>query len=172
MKKNNICENCGKNPATTYFKQNINGKVTETFLCSECAKKKGLSTFMASDFDLWSPFSFGNSQQLTESKKCDCGMTFDEISRTGMVGCAKCYEVFRNELAYSLKKIHGDRKHVKRLGAVGIEKKEPTKVSATKGSDVETLKKQLSKAISEERFEDAAKLRDSIRKIEGNGASK
>ena len=37
-----LCENCKKNTATTYFKQTVNGKTREVFLCSECAAKLGL----------------------------------------------------------------------------------------------------------------------------------
>ena len=39
-----LCENCKKNVATTYFKQTVNGKTTEIFLCDECAAKLGLDS--------------------------------------------------------------------------------------------------------------------------------
>ena len=31
------CDRCGKNEATFYYKSNINGRVTETHLCPDCA---------------------------------------------------------------------------------------------------------------------------------------
>lgn len=36
------CEHCNQNEATTYIKQNINGKVTEMHLCRDCAEKLGV----------------------------------------------------------------------------------------------------------------------------------
>lgn len=36
------CQHCNKNEATAYFKQNINGNVTEMHLCEDCAKELGL----------------------------------------------------------------------------------------------------------------------------------
>ena len=35
------CDRCGKNEATFYYKSNINGKVEEKHLCSDCAEKLG-----------------------------------------------------------------------------------------------------------------------------------
>ncbi len=39
------CDRCGKNDATFYYKSNINGRVTETHLCPDCARRHGLCRF-------------------------------------------------------------------------------------------------------------------------------
>lgn len=36
-----LCERCGKHEANVHITKNINGKVTEMNLCSECANKSG-----------------------------------------------------------------------------------------------------------------------------------
>ncbi len=36
------CQNCGMNDATIYYRSNVNGRITEQHLCSECAGKLGL----------------------------------------------------------------------------------------------------------------------------------
>ncbi len=41
------CENCGKNEVTFVYQSNINGKVSEKHLCSECAEKLGYSQRLA-----------------------------------------------------------------------------------------------------------------------------
>ena len=41
------CENCGKNEVTFVYQSNINGKVTEKHLCSECAEKLGYTQQIA-----------------------------------------------------------------------------------------------------------------------------
>ena len=35
------CDRCGKNEATFHYKTNINGRVTEAHLCSDCARAMG-----------------------------------------------------------------------------------------------------------------------------------
>ena len=36
-----LCQNCGKNEATTHIKQVINGDTAERHLCSDCAEHLG-----------------------------------------------------------------------------------------------------------------------------------
>ena len=36
-----LCERCGKHEANVHITKNINGKVTEMNLCSECADRSG-----------------------------------------------------------------------------------------------------------------------------------
>lgn len=35
------CQNCGRNEVNFHYSSNVNGAVTETRLCSECARKSG-----------------------------------------------------------------------------------------------------------------------------------
>ena len=35
------CQNCGKSEVSFHYSSNINGTVTETYLCSECAASRG-----------------------------------------------------------------------------------------------------------------------------------
>lgn len=37
------CQHCGKNDATFYYRSNVNGRVTEQHLCADCAAKLGYS---------------------------------------------------------------------------------------------------------------------------------
>ena len=41
------CDRCGKNEATFYYKSNINGRVTETHLCPDCARAMGYAGSMS-----------------------------------------------------------------------------------------------------------------------------
>ena len=159
-----LCENCKKNKATTYFRKTINGETTETFLCEDCAKKLGVNAgeifknsgfgdFGFGDFGFLLP-EFTNTNMLGTEKKCDCGTTFRKIAKTGLVGCEKCYDTFRKELNSTLRKMHGATSHRPRLNA--FRKNDPE-------SEVASLRKQMEKAIKEENFEEAARLRDEIK---------
>ena len=48
-----LCEKCGKNEATYYYHENVNGKTRTYRLCGDCAKKMEeadeLPSFRASD---------------------------------------------------------------------------------------------------------------------------
>ena len=46
-----LCQNCGKNQATTHVKKTINGETTELHLCAACAAKQGLGS-------MWNGFGF------------------------------------------------------------------------------------------------------------------
>ena len=35
------CQNCGKNEVNFHYTSNVNGTVTQTYLCAECAEKSG-----------------------------------------------------------------------------------------------------------------------------------
>lgn len=37
----------------------------------------------------------------------NCGMTEEEFRRKGLLGCAKCYKVFREEIMKTVKKVQG-----------------------------------------------------------------
>ena len=43
------CQNCGRNEATYYYKSSINGRLTETHLCADCARKLGYVQRMQPD---------------------------------------------------------------------------------------------------------------------------
>ncbi len=161
-----LCDNCKKNKATTYFKKTINGETTEVFLCEECAKKHGItggSIFKAMEgFGDFGNFEFFvpeilKTNRLTEEKRCECGSTFRSIVKTGRVGCEKCYETFKKELAPTLRKMHGVLRHKPRSGEKA---NDPV-------SETESLRKLMEKAIKEENFEEAARLRDEIKAREG-----
>ena len=49
------CEKCGKNEATMYYKETINGVTREMHLCPECAQKEHIGGAFESAFGLDAP---------------------------------------------------------------------------------------------------------------------
>jgi len=45
------CQECGKNEVSFHYSSNVNGSVTETHLCSDCAAKSGYDLSHLVDFD-------------------------------------------------------------------------------------------------------------------------
>lgn len=171
-----LCQHCNQNEATTHIKKNINGQREEMHLCSECAKELGvMEEFrMPSMSDFFGNSFLGNflgagvaaMNSLAGVERCQtCGSSFNDIVKSGHIGCSDCYEKFSDKLEPSIRKIHGKTKHIGKFVSYD-ESKEPEKKEAKPAaSQLETLKEQLKAAIQEQRFEDAAVLRDKIKDL-------
>ena len=162
-----LCQRCQKNQATTHIKTIVNGELTEYMLCPECAQKLGygnlFSGFGLNMGNFLGSFLGGVSQQETiesEPRCKGCGSTFNDIVRTGKVGCAECYHIFYDRMMPSIQRIHGNTTHTGKMGACA-----GTQAKLT--NELERLKTDLKKAIEEQAFEQAAKLRDRIKELEG-----
>lgn len=182
-----LCENCGENEANVRYTQIVNGVKKEMKLCKNCADELGigdmdfnmpinLSSFLSDFFDDTSD-TFLPEFIKKEELQCDeCGMTYDEFVHTGKFGCAKCYDIFSNKIDPILKNLHASNRHIGRKGKITnpvldkdtikkeVEKKETKQDSEI--SKIDSLKEDLKQAIKEERYEDAARIRDEIKKLE------
>ncbi|HJV17270.1 MAG TPA: UvrB/UvrC motif-containing protein [Bacillales bacterium] len=170
-----ICQECNQKPASLHFTKIINGEKTEVHLCEKCAQEKG-EIFM---FNGETGFTFNNllagllnidnsfhqqSQNAfhqEEILQCErCSMTFPQFVKIGRLGCAHCYETFKDQLKPVLKRLHSGNlvhngKVPKRIGG-GIQLRKR----------IEELKEQLRLLVVNEEFEKAAEIRDEIRSLE------
>ena len=102
-----------------------------------------------------------------------CGLSFDDIVNNGRLGCPDCYDTFESRLDPILKRMQGSNRHIGRLGEIPEKKVNVKKPVAKKAkepkkdeeSKIEKLEKDLKEAVKEERYEDAAKIRDEIKKL-------
>ncbi len=164
------CDNCKNNEATFFYEENLNGKTRSLHLCPECAAKmKGGDKLFSEGFPSFTQLHsnlldglFGlSSPAVKESKKAcpGCGAAWSDLRRAGKAFCPQCYTTFGEELRPTLRSLHGNVTHTGRAPADRREKRE-------KEDRLTRLKKELASAIAEEKFEDAAKLRDEIRSLE------
>ncbi len=161
-----LCSNCKKRNATFHYKQVINGTLTETYLCPECAKALG---YMDTFHD---PFDFGGllneflgigmaPVSISERNVCpSCGTDFETFRKTGLIGCENCYNKFQSNLDAMLSSIQTGTTH---KGKTASYEENSVKEKQTK---IEKLKADLKVAIREERYEEAAKIRDTIKEME------
>ena len=170
------CTHCNNNEANTHITKIINGKREEMHLCSECAEKLGvMEEFKFEPFSMDS--FFGNLlgagasalNSLTGIERCGyCGSSMNDIINSGKVGCANCYDKFEERLSPSIEKIHGKTRHIGK--SVSYTEEAEQGAEAQSLSKEEELKEQLKKAVQEQRFEDAAVIRDKIKALsEENG---
>ena len=162
------CDVCKAREATVHLTEIINDKVTKLHLCEQCAKEKseemeehfGLADLLAGLADL-APAPPQKEKITGADIKCPtCGFTFHDFRRMGRLGCPRCYETFKEQLAPLLRKIHGSDSHMGKM----VEKKE---VVRNKQALISDLKARLEKMIKLEEFEEAARLRDQIKALEG-----
>ena len=180
-----ICQNCGENEANIRYTEIVNGVKREMALCDKCSKELDLQTL---DFNI--PINFSSflgefledndnvlpSFMKEDELKCNyCGMTFEDFVNNGKLGCANCYNIFENKINNILKNLHGSNIHLGRKYLIEKDntlkfKNEKEKIEVknelSKLTKVQKLKEELKKAIKDERYEDAAKFRDEIKKIE------
>ena len=171
------CQKCKKNTADTHIKRVINGEFEEYHLCSECAKEMGytnvfsnLAEGFASDFNsLFGSFFENALPARTQATRCEtCGTTYNDIARTGMMGCADCYDVFADRILPTIRRVHGNTTHCGKNSSNSKSKKVEEKAEDVKTSELENLKAELDKAIKNQEFEKAAVLRDKIKEKEDN----
>ena len=168
-----LCQSCGQRTATTHIKSMVNGQLSETHLCTECAKKQGYSHMLGD----WSGFGSLLGGLLGEApaqevKRCPgCGASFGEISQSGRIGCAQCYQTFRGQLLPVIQRIHGAALHKGKVpGGSALRINDPNQQLATvEESPLDEKRRLLKKAIEAQNFEEAAVLRDQIKEMEQNG---
>lgn len=161
------CQQCGAQPATVHVTRIVNGEKTDLHLCEACARERGDLEFL-----LEPKYSIQNlmagllgqgvgqmgPSTLTKNQCPQCGLTYTEFAKSGQLGCAECYDTFDTVITPILRRVHGNTRHVgKSIAAVG-------KVNLKR--TIESLRSQLQRAVEEERYEDAARLRDEIREME------
>jgi protein arginine kinase activator len=156
------CQFC-QEPATVHLTQIVGGKMQKIDLCEKCAKEKGVADpagFSLADMLL----GLGAAEQMKSSTPTElvcpqCGFTQPDFKKTGRLGCAVCYETFGEGLASILKDMHKGTSHKGKVPPRLAQKQ----IVAIQVSD---LRKELQKAISDEKYEEAASLRDQISQLE------
>jgi protein arginine kinase activator len=157
------CQKCTKQ-ATLHITEVINDEhFEELHLCEECAQK-----YIHEPQQHGSGAKGGEAGAIEETdeatalnqRECPvCGIKFVEFRNSGRLGCPHDYQEFREELTPLLENIHGETRHCG---------KTPRRLPQNKQTQSELLqlRKQLQQAVTREAYEEAARLRDRIRKLE------
>ena len=144
------CDRCGKNEATFYYKSNINGKVTQVHLCPQCAEELGYTDsfrsagmtgglfgdFFSRPFGMLEPFFSGLGSRMLTE--------FPEP--VDVLGQARESTPAQEDTGDLLPRDAQD--------------------ALTRQRKRNALQTQLNLAVEEERFEEAAKLRDELKALE------
>lgn len=169
-----ICQNCHKNVATVTVIEippsDASGQgqphPVEQQLCEMCAQARNLPHAPVQKKtlgDIWKLLQNSSQKPLGEpGVTCpECGMTREEFRMKGRIGCARDYEIFAEDVNEILERVHGSTHHVGR--APGVSPEELTRMRS-----ITCLKRDLDVAIRDEAYENAARIRDELRELEGS----
>jgi protein arginine kinase activator len=175
------CELCGEEPATMHLLRVVDGKVTHTHLCANCAEDMaeeadGLALVLAVPSVLR---HLGRARAADETQAppppgernerfCGvCGTTLSDLKESGLLGCAKCYETFAEYLETSLKTHAEAAEHLGKIPRRGPE-------TDNLRHEIMRLQRMLRELVACERFEEAAGVRDRLtelgQRLEGGSA--
>jgi len=149
------CQHCVK-LATVQITEVLAENAFEEFhLCEDCAQHYLFVTAPKKKVG-------GNRESVDSSEKfCEhCGTRFVDFRNSGRLGCPHDYETFQAELLPLLESIHSSTRHA------GKTPRRPTRRFSAQ--ELLRLRKDLHSAVISESYEEAARLRDRIRQIEGD----
>ncbi|MBR2700060.1 MAG: UvrB/UvrC motif-containing protein [Clostridia bacterium] len=165
-----MCEECGIRSANFHLVTIINGERVERNLCPSCMAKhqKQLPGIDFSNLaGILNSILSGNKDEEEQAKldaeyemcTCEqCGMTYAEFRKGGMLGCANCYQAFKTPLTALLQRVHGNTQHAGRVPG-GVHSGTSIRMN------IDRLRQKLQQAVADEEYEQAAKLRDAIRAL-------
>jgi len=178
------CTACQKAIATIVV-MDVNGDYSVTgsqHVCAECAQQLGVAPTAPLKMpgalleDLLESFSSKTSpapapaeapepipgREPSHVEACPgCGMLPADFRSKGRLGCPRCYISFRADLMPLLQRIHESQSHIGRLPSTMSKAPEPAEQQ-----DLSELRQDLEDAVRGERYEEAAQLRDQLRRAE------
>jgi protein arginine kinase activator len=191
------CDMCDQD-ASVFLTQILDGKMTQANLCEKCSKEKGVTDptgFQLADFLLGNAAQkkVRPAPVDDDAVACpECGFTRAHLKKIGRMGCPECYQAFADDLDNMLRAMHKGTRHVGKVPGRQISLTPPSPRKAerpaaaipptppppppppppvvlTTEKKVAELKAEIELAVEEERYEDAARLRDEMRALDEKG---
>lgn len=169
------CHMCGQREATTHLLELINGERKSVWLCDICASGRAenggdgpglphlgdagsLSGESASLASFLGQVAAAGDGTVRVAACPACGYEIKSFQDNNRLGCPKCYVHFRTQVLPILARYH---RHASHLGKV------PRQAGglASQQGEITRLRVSLEKSIRGEDYEEAARLRDVMRKL-------
>ncbi|PKN01603.1 MAG: hypothetical protein CVU77_03600 [Elusimicrobia bacterium HGW-Elusimicrobia-1] len=140
-----LCQKCQKNEATVFIDAVVNGARWKYHVCARCASREVIVS---------SPARPAPARGVCHR----CGTSRKRIASTSRFGCATCYELFGAEILDSPDQAGHEHLSSKDAGQPELSE------SADAAAVVKKLREKLSRAVRREDYEEAAAIRDEIKK--------
>lgn len=157
------CQKCKKNDASVHMAYITNTGRKDYYLCKSCSQEQENPSHLNSESvwenDFWKSM-LGGYKYEDEMNACPaCGMTYQQFNGGGRFGCTNCYKHFSRQVQLLLERLQGRTKHVGKVPLHGVG------VFST-SRQIQKLKQKLQIALQNERYEEAASIRDEIKALE------
>lgn len=160
-----LCQKCQTNLATIRYAEVVDGHVTEQQLCETCVS--AIEQASTSGFELADVAHSARRVTVPRSGEHErnqqacgvCGMPLTTITTQHRVGCPACYANFAAEITAALQPLHRFTYH----------KGKSARVASMRDrlrSDLQSKRALLRSIVKAENYEEAARLRDEIKRIE------
>lgn len=151
-----LCDDCKKNPANLFFKDVSGGQIKEMHLCEECARKKGiLSDKKLSPLEILQKLLKDKSHEDEKIICPVCFLSLSEFKKLGRFGCANCLNVFEPYIKTLIREVQNNEKHIGKRAKPG----------GRRAIEIFRLREELKCALEKEAYEDAAQIRDKLKKL-------
>jgi len=173
-----LCESCEAEQAVVHLVQIQDGAIAHTHLCQRCAQQAAEDgpASMAVVFAMPAMLSglFGNvlasekgrreSPPTLDDPVCGvCGTTLEQVTDSGLLGCAACYDVFAAQVEQAIAAAHDSLAHHGKLP-----RHLPVELDGQR--EVVRLRRMLTELVESERFEEAAGVRDRLAELDAGPA--
>jgi protein arginine kinase activator len=157
------CQSCS-NPATVHLTDIVNGVKKETHLCQACAEQQELIKHQELNLSailqtVIGPHLAAPAEEVGRLACPVCGIQYMEFKAGGRLGCPHDYQVFQAALKPLLERIHRSVQHHGKTPAHAHH-------NAALQAELVDLRQKLRRAVESEAYEEAACLRDLLRKKE------
>lgn len=173
------CQICAKRPATSHLTEldQDSGQRQELHICATCIQRMdlkleagpppiaeilGMKPDDGSSAKIKVHSSLGIPGIVKEDDRCPhCGLAFSEFGSGKLFGCPHDYTAFGDKVATLLRNYHGTTRHIGRMP--GTKPALPPDESTTRRHLLDSA---LREAVAGEKYEDAARLRDELKRLE------
>jgi len=160
------CQFCSK-PATVHLTEIVDLQKKEMHLCQSCAEQRQLVKKQELNLPAILQNLIGQhlgpqTDELARLTCPACGIKYMEFRAQGRLGCPHDYEVFRGGLAPLLQRIHRSDRHRGKTPHRSV-------LPAEQMAELVELRRRLQTAIDREAYEEAARLRDLLRRKGSHG---
>ena len=163
------CEICHLHPASRAVTRKVDGEARELYVCDACARTAASPVASAEgsgpERDV-SDLLFSIGFPVPASKKAKdricpgCGLSRGELREKRRFGCPRCYETFEADARTFLSEQSPAAPRSREAPAEALREREVAKLKAS-----------LSKAVKEDRYEDASAIADRLRALDPGGGS-
>ncbi len=155
------CGEC-KKPVRVWYTEIVGKNITHIAMCNDCPflreKLKGQTVLRGGQV----------SSEMADVVCGGCGLTLDEIRMGSPLGCPLCYEIFADELIQELtlsERIAIKTVPIKKGTCLHTGRRPGQSKEGMPSLQLYTLHQALSETLGREDYEQAALLRDQIRKL-------